>query len=119
MKSTGNIGFKGTEISERGRCAVAVPVSSPLSQRDAAQVCPRHGGLWGKGERLQKRGFLSGLGCCMEGAGSGRINPMTLSHSHAFPTLRPADWSYSSSSLSAGCIAARLCLDRERMKYRT
>lgn len=120
-ESTGEVGFKGTEREKTvaGCCAVAVPVSSPCSEGGAAHVSwlsKGWGALWEKGERLKRRGFLSGLGRGMSGWSSGRqaeFNPMTLSHFHG-----PADCTYSSSSPSAGCIAARLCLDGEKMRYR-
>lgn len=114
-ESTGDVGFKGTEREKTvaGCCAVAVPVSSPLSEGGAAHVS------WlSIGRIVGKRGATreERLGRGMRGRCSGRgaeFNPMTLSHFHG-----PADCTYSSSSLSAGCIAARLCLEGEKMKYR-
>lgn len=76
--------------------------------------CPRVGGIVGKGGETREERFSIRVRVWHGEGALGRINPMTLSHSHA-----PADRSYSSSSPSAGCIAARLCLNRERMKCRT
>lgn len=114
-ESTGDVGFKGTEREKTvaGCCAVAVPVSVRFQRARVSWLSTGWGALWEKGERLERRGFLSGLERGMRGGAVGVFNPRTLSRSHA-----PDDCSYSSSSPSAGCIAARLCLDREKMKYR-
>lgn len=102
-KSTGDVGFKGTDRSQSKSVLLVClfPVTFRERRSTRSLVVQRTGE---KGAKIWRERVSIKVWTWHEWA-SGWINPMTLSHSHA-----PAERSYSSSSPSAGCIATRLCL---------